>query len=74
MHFNEGATAMKPATAPSALKVQAALGPDFQVLELEASTRTAQEAATAIGCTVPLLQLSAARPPQATASDPPLRD
>jgi len=43
---------MKPATAPSALKVQAVLGPDFQVLEFEASTRTSQEAADAIGCTV----------------------
>jgi len=43
---------MKPATAPSALKVQAVLGPDYQVLELEASTRTSQEAAAAIGCTV----------------------
>jgi prolyl-tRNA editing enzyme YbaK/EbsC (Cys-tRNA(Pro) deacylase) len=43
---------MKPATAPSALKVQAVLGPDFQVLEFETSTRTSQEAAAAIGCTV----------------------
>jgi Cys-tRNA(Pro) deacylase len=43
---------MKPATAPSALKVQAVLGPDFQVLEFEASTRTSQEAAAAIGCAV----------------------
>jgi prolyl-tRNA editing enzyme YbaK/EbsC (Cys-tRNA(Pro) deacylase) len=43
---------MKPATAPSALKVQAALGPQFQVLEFEASTRTSQDAAAAIGCTV----------------------
>ena len=43
---------MKPATAPSALKVQAALGPQFQVLEFEASTRTSEEAAAAIGCTV----------------------
>lgn len=43
---------MKPATAPSALKVQAVLGPDFKVLEFEASTRTSQEAAAAIGCTV----------------------
>src|SRR2546421_4743082 len=43
---------MKPATAPSALQVQAALGPEFQVLEFEASTRTSQEAAAAIGCTV----------------------
>jgi prolyl-tRNA editing enzyme YbaK/EbsC (Cys-tRNA(Pro) deacylase) len=43
---------MKPATAPSALKVQAVLGPDFEVLEFEISTRTSQEAASAIGCTV----------------------
>src|SRR5690349_4468335 len=43
---------MKPATAPSALKVQAVLGPQFQVLEFEASTRTSQDAAAAIGCTV----------------------
>jgi prolyl-tRNA editing enzyme YbaK/EbsC (Cys-tRNA(Pro) deacylase) len=43
---------MKPATAPSALKVQAALGPGFQVLEFEASTRTSEDAAAAIGCTV----------------------
>jgi hypothetical protein len=40
---------MKPATAPSALKVQAALGPAFQVVEFEASTRTSEEAAAAIG-------------------------
>jgi Cys-tRNA(Pro) deacylase len=43
---------MKPATAPSALRVQAALGPAFQVLEFAASTRTSQEAAAAVGCTV----------------------
>jgi prolyl-tRNA editing enzyme YbaK/EbsC (Cys-tRNA(Pro) deacylase) len=43
---------MKPATAPSALKVQAVLGPELQVLEFEASTRTSEEAATAVGCTV----------------------
>lgn len=43
---------MKPAIAPSALKVQAALGPGYQVLEFEASTRTSEEAAAAIGCTV----------------------
>ncbi len=42
---------MKPATAPSALKVQAALGPRFTVLEFDASTRTAADAAAAIGCT-----------------------
>jgi Cys-tRNA(Pro) deacylase len=44
--------AMKPASAPSALKVQAALGERFSVLEFEASTRTAEDAAAAIGCTV----------------------
>lgn len=43
---------MKPASHPSALKVQALLGPDFQVLEFETSTRTAAEAAAAIGCDV----------------------
>jgi prolyl-tRNA editing enzyme YbaK/EbsC (Cys-tRNA(Pro) deacylase) len=43
---------MKPAIAPSALKVQAVLGSEFQVLEFEASTRTSQDAAAAIGCTV----------------------
>ncbi len=43
---------MKPATAPSALKVQAVLGPDFQVLEFEASTRTSEEAAAAVGCSL----------------------
>ena len=43
---------MKPAVSPSALKVQSALGPRFTVLEFEASTRTADEAAAAIGCTV----------------------
>jgi prolyl-tRNA editing enzyme YbaK/EbsC (Cys-tRNA(Pro) deacylase) len=43
---------MKPATAASALKVQAVLGPDYQVLEFDAGTRTAAEAAAAIGCEV----------------------
>jgi prolyl-tRNA editing enzyme YbaK/EbsC (Cys-tRNA(Pro) deacylase) len=43
---------MKPATAVSALKVQAALGPAYTVLEFDASTRTAADAAAAIGCTV----------------------
>jgi prolyl-tRNA editing enzyme YbaK/EbsC (Cys-tRNA(Pro) deacylase) len=43
---------MKPATAPSALKVQALLGPTFEVMEFNASTRTAADAATAIGCTI----------------------
>jgi len=43
---------MKPATAKSALKIQAVLGADFEVLEFDASTRTAADAAEAIGCTV----------------------
>ncbi len=43
---------MKPATSPSALKIQAVLGDDFRVLEFETSTRTAADAAAAIGCTV----------------------
>ncbi len=43
---------MKPASATSALKVQAVLGPRFAVLEFDAGTRTADEAAAAIGCTV----------------------
>ena len=43
---------MKPASAPSALRVQAALGPRFAVLEFDAGTRTAADAAAAIGCTV----------------------
>jgi prolyl-tRNA editing enzyme YbaK/EbsC (Cys-tRNA(Pro) deacylase) len=43
---------MKPAAAPTALKIQAALGPRFTVLEFDASTRTAEDAAAAVGCTV----------------------
>ena len=43
---------MKPAESPSALKVQASLGERFQVLEFDASTRTAADAAAAIGCEV----------------------
>ena len=43
---------MKPATSPSALKVQAALGKRFRVVEFESTTRTAADAAAAIGCTV----------------------
>jgi prolyl-tRNA editing enzyme YbaK/EbsC (Cys-tRNA(Pro) deacylase) len=43
---------VKPASAASALKVQAVLGPRFTVLEFDASTRTAEDAAAAIGCTV----------------------
>lgn len=43
---------MKPASHPSALKVQALLGHDFQVMEFDVSTRTAADAAAAVGCTV----------------------
>jgi len=43
---------MRPATAASALKVQAVLGEGFEVLEFETSTRTAADAAAAIGCSV----------------------
>ena len=43
---------MKPATAPSALRVQAVLGDDYEVLEFDAGTRTAADAAAAIGCSV----------------------
>src|SRR5580693_3982676 len=43
---------MKPATAPSALKVQAVLGDRYEVLEFDAGTRTAADAAAAVGCTV----------------------
>ena len=43
---------MKPASAPSALRVQAVLGDGFTVLEFDAGTRTAADAAAAIGCTV----------------------
>ena len=43
---------MKPATAPSAVKIQAVLGERFTVLEFEAGTRSAADAAAAIGCAV----------------------
>lgn len=43
---------MQKATNSSALKIQAQLGSDFEVLEFSESTRTAEEAATAIGCSV----------------------
>lgn len=43
---------MKPATAPTALRVQALLGPAFTVYEFDQPTRTAQEAAEALGCAV----------------------
>jgi prolyl-tRNA editing enzyme YbaK/EbsC (Cys-tRNA(Pro) deacylase) len=43
---------MKPATHRTALRVQGVLGPRFEVMEFDASTRSAAEAAAAIGCTV----------------------
>jgi prolyl-tRNA editing enzyme YbaK/EbsC (Cys-tRNA(Pro) deacylase) len=43
---------VRPAESPSALKVQAALGDRFRVLEFDASTRTSADAAAAIGCKV----------------------
>jgi prolyl-tRNA editing enzyme YbaK/EbsC (Cys-tRNA(Pro) deacylase) len=43
---------VKPAESLSALKVQAALGDRFKALEFDASTRTAADAAAAIGCEV----------------------
>ncbi len=43
---------MKPASAPSALRVQAVLGDRFAVMEFDEGTRTAADAAAAIGCKV----------------------
>jgi prolyl-tRNA editing enzyme YbaK/EbsC (Cys-tRNA(Pro) deacylase) len=43
---------VKRAESPSALKVQATLGDRFEVLEFDLSTRTAADAAAAIGCEV----------------------
>jgi prolyl-tRNA editing enzyme YbaK/EbsC (Cys-tRNA(Pro) deacylase) len=43
---------MKPATNATALRVQALLGAQYEVLELDESTRSAAEAAAAIGCQV----------------------
>lgn len=43
---------MRPATAPSALKIQALLGDGFSVVEFDDSTHTAADAAAAIGCAV----------------------
>ena len=43
---------MRPATSASALRVQAVLGAGFEVLEFDTSTRTAADAAAAIGCSV----------------------
>ena len=43
---------MRKAAAASALRVQAVLGDAYEVLEFEAGTRTAADAAAAVGCTV----------------------
>jgi prolyl-tRNA editing enzyme YbaK/EbsC (Cys-tRNA(Pro) deacylase) len=43
---------MKRTTATSALRVQAVLGDRFEVMEFDASTRTSEDAAAAIGCSV----------------------
>ncbi|MEM6513633.1 MAG: YbaK/EbsC family protein [Pseudomonadota bacterium] len=43
---------MKPATARSALKIQQVLGDEFEVLEFDESTRSAADAAAALGCDV----------------------
>lgn len=43
---------MKPAAHPDALRVQAALGGRFRVVEFEQSTKTSAEAAAAVGCSV----------------------
>jgi prolyl-tRNA editing enzyme YbaK/EbsC (Cys-tRNA(Pro) deacylase) len=43
---------MKKAVAPSALRVQELLGPRYQVLEFDARTATAAEAAAAVGASV----------------------
>jgi prolyl-tRNA editing enzyme YbaK/EbsC (Cys-tRNA(Pro) deacylase) len=41
---------MRASAHPQALRVSAALGPNFTVVEFDESTHTAQEAADAIGC------------------------
>jgi prolyl-tRNA editing enzyme YbaK/EbsC (Cys-tRNA(Pro) deacylase) len=41
---------MRASAHPNALRVQAALGPGYSVVEFDESTHTAQEAADAIGC------------------------
>lgn len=47
-----GRRAMKPAANATALRIQALLGTEYRVLEFEESTRTAADAAAAIGCGV----------------------
>ena len=43
---------MRASAHPNALRVAAALGPNFTVVEFDESTHTAQEAADAIGCSL----------------------
>ena len=43
---------MRPSTRPEAMRVQAALGPRYTVVEFDESTHTSQQAADAIGCDV----------------------
>jgi Cys-tRNA(Pro) deacylase len=43
---------MRASAHPSALRVQAALGPGFSVVEFDEGTHTAQEAADTIGCSL----------------------
>lgn len=43
---------MKKAETPAALRVQEMLGPEYEVVEFEESTRTSADAAAAIGCDV----------------------
>ena len=43
---------MRPANSAAALRVQAALGDGFTVLEFDTGTRTAADAAAAIGCSI----------------------
>jgi prolyl-tRNA editing enzyme YbaK/EbsC (Cys-tRNA(Pro) deacylase) len=43
---------VRPATQPAALRVQEVLGPGFKVLEFDESTKTAADAAAAVGCEV----------------------
>jgi prolyl-tRNA editing enzyme YbaK/EbsC (Cys-tRNA(Pro) deacylase) len=43
---------MRASAHPAALRVQAALGPTFTVVEFDESTHAAQEAADAIGCSL----------------------
>ncbi len=49
---------MRASTHPQALRVGAALGPTFTVVEFDESTHTAQEAADAIGCQLPQIAKS----------------